>query len=237
MNKIKPSYKLANAVRTKLLLFIDSEIQTQKQSKNKKDINLRQEHINADSYKITFDEEFSEKKIINYFYDFPVSIKNTATFFVPNNYINKNKSPETCDATPGKSKFINISELQTSKKVHRSKTIPKEILDVIHKKERKLTDVLTEKEQKIKPEKKGSGYLKELSSNLKSAKNLFTKSNKKHRKSLFISKMNSIKVKNNLKNKDENIISLNLRIASKKNTSKNYKKTNSNSIIKLIRCK
>ena len=225
MIKTKPNYELANAVRTKLLLFIDKEIQTQKQFRNLKKAKFMQEHVNADTFQITFEEEFfspnsnKSKKIID---------------FASQKYINKNKTPETYDETPGTSKNVIVSELHVLQKIHSCKMIQEEIPEMSYK--RKFTDDLIEKEVKTKSEKKGNEYLKELYSNLKSEKNLITQSRKKNKKSLFFSKMNNINVKNNLKKQnDKNILSPKLKFSSKKSNRDNNKKTSN--VIKLVWCK
>lgn len=218
------SYELANTVRTRLLLFIDKEIQTQKQLKNLKKTEFMQEHVNAGTFQIKYEEEFSSpnsnksKKIID---------------FASQKRIIKNKTPETNDETPGMSINVNVSELHTLQKIHSCKMIQEETKDMIYK--RKFTEDLIEKEIKTKSEKKGDEYLKELYSNLKSEKNLI-QSRKKNKKSLFFAKMNNINVKNNLKKQtDKNILSPKLRFSSKKNNHDNYKKTSN--IIKLVWCK
>lgn len=234
MDAIKSDYKLANTIRTKLLLFIDMEIQTQKQSKNQnqKDTKFAKENISEDLYKITFEEEFSHKKETNYYYIFSKPTNCKIIDFASNKYINKNKSPETRDATPGRSKYFVIPQVKTLKRIHRCHTIQKEIMDPFHK--NKIIDELTEKETKRKSKRKGSDYLQDLYSSLKSKENLIKKLQNKNKKSLFIPKTNNINIKNKPKRKSEkNNYSPKLSFPFKKIS----KKSNSNSIIKLIMCK
>ena len=72
MSNIQNPYFKNNRIRTKLLLFIDNEIQ----SKLKQNIqNLKSNCKNENQIKINLEETFNQKPIKKYFFSFQILIK------------------------------------------------------------------------------------------------------------------------------------------------------------------
>ena len=89
---IRNSYIKNNRIRTKLLLFIDNEIQSKTKKNNK---NLKFNCKNETSFKISFEETFTQKETIKYGFSF-------SNILITKKNDNSDKSVSTIDGSSNK---------------------------------------------------------------------------------------------------------------------------------------
>ena len=160
--KTKNLYFRNNQIRTKLLLFIDNEVQSKI---NRNNNNLKFKCENGDLTKICFEETYAHKETKKHDFTFSNVLKNKKSN-------NSDKSVSTADDTPNKKRDNIHSKTISGETAHPNNKILNNIICF----NEKTYSVKTASKHSstfliLSKQKNSAGYLKNLCNNLKICKN------------------------------------------------------------------